>query len=859
MKLSKLELSGFKSFADTVTLTFEEGVTAIVGPERLREVERQRRGALGARRAVRPVAPRRQDGGRDLPGLGGPAAGQRDRGVALPRQFRRHAADRVPGGPDHAPAVALGPQRVPAQPGAGAPPRHPGSAPRHRPRRRRRRRHRSEDDRPAPLRPRRRAALPLRGGGRHRAVPRPETQHRTAPRGNRARPAARRGSRGRGAVTVAKPGPATRARGAPRQADGGEVRDPADPGADAARPPQRRRAREGSAVRRAGERRCRSAGRRWRPSRPSARRRRGTARPPRPHAPTSHGGSARCASASGRLEGDLNLATERLANAGQPPGARPRGARAHGTARAAGAARDGTSRCRSGTRRRPTTTGSRANCRVARASRTPSADPARGAARPGAADGGDAAAPGGDPAVARGGTRRARNRPRRAARPGGAGGRPARRPPAGTRGGRPSRRDSLVAEATRLLDAHRAAAADAERARHLLAETREHEALARADRRRAEESVAQLSARHEALAELERDRVGLAPGAASLPSARATGSASGVSGRSATSCAPAPTRPNSRRSCSANGCTPSWCATTPPCAPSRSGTPGPTSAPSSSSPPNGDRPGTGAAIRSSSRSGSTTPPRRAGSAPCSAVPRCSTPPGARSAGATARCCCPASARRRARSAAGPSWSRCGEDLASGARPRWPPRTAAVDTTVARLARTRDAASPPPRNRPTARARPSGWASPRATTPNGSVATALAGAAGVRHPGRPGHRAPDRLRVPPPRGRRRRRPRASSPRCGSTRRSASAAGSSPNSRRSRSPPARRGCTGRCSWRTSRPASSAPASGLRAPSRSGRRRPGSAASLAGELTQLEGDTAELETAARDVEGGVRGTAR
>ena len=32
MKLTKLELSGFKSFADTVTLTFETGVTAIVGP-----------------------------------------------------------------------------------------------------------------------------------------------------------------------------------------------------------------------------------------------------------------------------------------------------------------------------------------------------------------------------------------------------------------------------------------------------------------------------------------------------------------------------------------------------------------------------------------------------------------------------------------------------------------------------------------------------------------------------------------------------------------------------------------------------------------------------------------------------------
>jgi chromosome segregation protein len=32
MKLTKLELVGFKSFADDITLTFEEGVTAIVGP-----------------------------------------------------------------------------------------------------------------------------------------------------------------------------------------------------------------------------------------------------------------------------------------------------------------------------------------------------------------------------------------------------------------------------------------------------------------------------------------------------------------------------------------------------------------------------------------------------------------------------------------------------------------------------------------------------------------------------------------------------------------------------------------------------------------------------------------------------------
>ncbi|MGH7517988.1 MAG: AAA family ATPase, partial [Gemmatimonadales bacterium] len=32
MKLTRLELSGFKSFADTVSLTFEQGVTAVVGP-----------------------------------------------------------------------------------------------------------------------------------------------------------------------------------------------------------------------------------------------------------------------------------------------------------------------------------------------------------------------------------------------------------------------------------------------------------------------------------------------------------------------------------------------------------------------------------------------------------------------------------------------------------------------------------------------------------------------------------------------------------------------------------------------------------------------------------------------------------
>jgi chromosome segregation protein len=66
----------------------------------------------------------------------------------------------------------------------------------------------------------------------------------------------------------------------------------------------------------------------------------------------------------------------------------------------------------------------------------------------------------------------------------------------------------------------RRAAADAEHARHLVAEAREREAMHRADRRQAEETLAQLTARRNALEELERDRVGLAPAAAALLAAR---------------------------------------------------------------------------------------------------------------------------------------------------------------------------------------------------------------------------------------------------------------------------------------------------------------------------------------------------
>ncbi|HEX5387982.1 MAG TPA: chromosome segregation protein SMC [Gemmatimonadales bacterium] len=87
--------------------------------------------------------------------------------------------------------------------------------------------------------------------------------------------------------------------------------------------------------------------------------------------------------------------------------------------------------------------------------------------------------------------------------------------------GRAERERDHAAEqaASRSHDAIRAAAA-AEHARHLVAEAREHEATNRSERRRAEEALAQITARREVLEELERDRVGLAPGAAALLSAR---------------------------------------------------------------------------------------------------------------------------------------------------------------------------------------------------------------------------------------------------------------------------------------------------------------------------------------------------
>ncbi len=82
------------------------------------------------------------------------------------------------------------------------------------------------------------------------------------------------------------------------------------------------------------------------------------------------------------------------------------------------------------------------------------------------------------------------------------------------------RRAEVSEAAERQIIETRRSASEAERGRQDVAETRRREALERAERRRAEESLAQLSARRQALEELERDRVGLAPGAAALLAVR---------------------------------------------------------------------------------------------------------------------------------------------------------------------------------------------------------------------------------------------------------------------------------------------------------------------------------------------------
>ena len=82
------------------------------------------------------------------------------------------------------------------------------------------------------------------------------------------------------------------------------------------------------------------------------------------------------------------------------------------------------------------------------------------------------------------------------------------------------RHQELASVADKRISDSRRASTDADRARHQVGEFRRQEALDRSTLRESEELVAQLAARRQALEDLERDRVGLAPGAAALLSAR---------------------------------------------------------------------------------------------------------------------------------------------------------------------------------------------------------------------------------------------------------------------------------------------------------------------------------------------------
>ena len=87
--LRSITLKGFKSFPDRTRLEFSPGVSVIVGPERLGQVERHRRGAVGDGRAVAAGRARPVDAGRDLRRRARRAGARGGRGRGRARQLRR--------------------------------------------------------------------------------------------------------------------------------------------------------------------------------------------------------------------------------------------------------------------------------------------------------------------------------------------------------------------------------------------------------------------------------------------------------------------------------------------------------------------------------------------------------------------------------------------------------------------------------------------------------------------------------------------------------------------------------------------------------------------------------------------------
>ena len=103
--LKSLTMKGFKSFASVHHAAVRARHHRRGRPERFRQVQRCRRDRLGARRAGREGAARREDGRRHLRRHRGPAAAGSGRGHADHRQLRRRAAHRLLRGVDHPPDV----------------------------------------------------------------------------------------------------------------------------------------------------------------------------------------------------------------------------------------------------------------------------------------------------------------------------------------------------------------------------------------------------------------------------------------------------------------------------------------------------------------------------------------------------------------------------------------------------------------------------------------------------------------------------------------------------------------------------------------------------------------------------------
>ena len=260
MRLHSIKLSGFKSFVEPTHFQLPGQLVGVVGPERLRQVEHHRRGALGARREQGQRAARRVDAGRDLQRLG-PAQARRPRQrrarLRQHRGARRRPVEPLRRDRRQARADARRHEQLPHQQPAGAPARHPGRVPRHRPRPARLRDHRPGHDL-ADHREQARGAAPLPRGGRRRLeVQGAPPRDRDAPQGHAREPDPRRGHPARAQRQPRQ----ARAAGRGRGPLPGDAAGSADQAAPALVPASiaTRRARRSASARRWSRRRPRSS------------------------------------------------------------------------------------------------------------------------------------------------------------------------------------------------------------------------------------------------------------------------------------------------------------------------------------------------------------------------------------------------------------------------------------------------------------------------------------------------------------------------------------------------------------------------------------------------------------------------